>query len=57
MQEAALSKVEQMPQNWDGHELRLYLADKFHFEISHIMRNGRSARVREYRRVIANSNL
>jgi len=57
MRDEALKKVDLMPDNWDGHELRTYLADKFAFETSSQMQSGKSSRMREYRRVIANTPL
>jgi len=52
----ALEAVEFMPDEWDGHELRQYLADKFACEVSNAMQDKRSKRAREYRRVIQITN-
>jgi hypothetical protein len=44
-----ISKADQMPEEWDGHELRWLVADKFEWEQSH--RKGPIAwrkRVRDY---------
>jgi hypothetical protein len=40
-----------IPDNWDGHELRQWIADRFQ-EASWTLRENRS-RYREYRRVVA----
>lgn len=53
----AMSKVAEMPEEWDGHELRQYLADEFSREISTLMRAKRSRRVRQYNNTIAVTNL
>lgn len=37
-----------IPENWDGHELRLLLAGKFNREIPRIMKDGRSSRVKNF---------
>lgn len=29
IQTTVLASVEKMPENWDGHQIRVYLADKF----------------------------
>jgi hypothetical protein len=48
MRDAATAKAKDMPDNWDGHELRKYMADKFAWEVTELMRNGRSKRVKSY---------
>lgn len=56
IRDSALAKVLDMPVEWDGHELRMYLTEQFVREIqsiSDIKRNPRSKRAREYRRAVA----
>jgi len=57
MRDAALSKVDQMPDNWDGHELRSYLSEKFAFEITGQMQNKRDKRVKDFYNTIATTTL
>lgn len=48
MRDSAVMMAGKMPEEWDGHELRKYLADKFAWEVSERMRGGRSTRVKNY---------
>lgn len=57
MKETALKAADRMPEDWDGHEIRAYLAEKFAFEVSCVMRDKRSRRVREFRNTMAVNNL
>ena len=57
MRDAALAKADVMPGNWDGHELRLYLAEKFQFEISAAMKDKRRQRVKSYTNDVITMNL
>ena len=41
-----------MPDNWDGHEFREYIADQFDFERTRVMRDKRSKRYRDYKNTI-----
>jgi hypothetical protein len=50
-----LAKVKDMPEEWDGHELRQLLADKFAYETTDTMKKGR--RLRDYRNVVATTPL
>lgn len=50
------SNIDKMPDNWDGHELREYIADRFDAERSTLMqKSGR--RMSDYRNFIAISTL
>jgi hypothetical protein len=42
------AKVDEMPVEWDGHELRKLIAEEFSSEVTTAMRDGRSARARRY---------
>lgn len=55
----ALSKVDQMPEQWDGHELRAYLADKFQdsASMSLIVREPKSRRTKNYLNTIYTTTL
>jgi len=57
MRDAALSKADAMPDEWDGHELRLYLAEKFQFEVSTSMRDKRQQRAKNYTNAVITLNL
>lgn len=46
-----------IPENWDGHELRELLADKFTAERSEPLSNKRSARYKAYRNAVLTNNL
>jgi hypothetical protein len=50
-----ISKISQMPIEWDGHELRQYMADVYARQTSHLMKSGK--RRRDYRNVVAVANL
>ena len=54
-----VAKVESgaIPDNWDGHELRCLLADKFAHEVSSLMRESRSRRMKDYRNTVIVNNL
>lgn len=47
----ALISTDKIPANWDGHELRLLLADRFESSasMSHLRQNRRSRRAKDYR--------
>lgn len=45
------------PDNWDGHELRSLLADKFRNEITASMSNKRSQRVKDFKNEVLVRNL
>ena len=58
----ALAKVAAMPDEWDGHELRRYLADKFDESAMTVGRKGPYGRdyrkrTRDYRNTVLVSNL
>lgn len=55
IRDEVLAKAERMPEEWDGHELRAYMADKWEQERTSLMRRGR--RLRDYRNTIAVNNL
>jgi hypothetical protein len=56
VQKDVLAKVPAMPEEWDGHELRQYVADKFDGATSHlIFRGGR--RKRDYENEVLVRNL
>lgn len=42
----------EIPEDWDGHELREILARKFDRERTMLLRDKRSRRYREYERVV-----
>ena len=46
-----LSQVDRMPFEWDGHELRMYLAERFNrcTAISHIKKEPRGRRAKQYK--------
>ena len=51
-------KVPLMPEEWDGHELRRYIADRFELAVlGDYMTNKKSARYRAYRNVINTTNV
>lgn len=45
-----------IPAEWDGHELREYLADLYAFERTRLMREDRRRR-REYKSAVLSNNL
>jgi hypothetical protein len=51
---SVLSKVSEMPEEWDGYELRWYLRDKFQ-DISY--RPSTAQRKREYKNTVLVKNL
>ncbi len=53
----AIVQAKRMPQSWDGHELREYLADRFVASRSKIMTETRSRRRRDYFNDCLNLNL
>jgi hypothetical protein len=53
----AIGNAARMPQAWDGHELRDYLADLFEGSRSRLMTEKRSARRRAYAHDCQNLNL
>jgi hypothetical protein len=57
----AIAKIDRMPEEWDGHELRRYLADQFDREVSALMNikgaRANRSRFRAYRNTIATTNL
>lgn len=46
-----------IPENWDGHELRELLAEKFLAERGDILKVQRSARYKAYRNAVLTNNL
>lgn len=46
-----------IPENWDGHELRELLAEKFAAETSDELKNKRSPRYKAYRNSVLTRNL
>jgi hypothetical protein len=62
VQELVLMKVDQMPDDWDGHELRRYIADKFEDSAMTVGRKGQhgkpyARRYREYKNEVITRNL
>lgn len=58
----ALANVPKMPEAWDGHELRAYMADKFRDACGTVGRPGPDGRpyarrTREYRNTVIVENL
>ena len=51
------SKARLMPEEWDGHELRALLAEKFASEVGSPMRDQRSRRYRDYQNEVIVRNL
>ncbi len=52
-----LSRVKDMPDDWDGVELRTYVHDSFEVGTTSLMKRGRSKRVRDYRNEVIIKNL
>lgn len=52
-------KVDQgkIPDNWDGHELRVLIAQKFDYEITNSMRDKRNPRRKECENTILVNNI
>lgn len=46
-----------IPEEWDGHELRELLAEKFAAEKGQVLVNKRSARYKAYRAAVLTNNL
>lgn len=60
--DAAIAKIDKMPEHWTGIELRQYLADKFDEETAFYIRNhvnskANIARLREYKNDVLIHNL
>lgn len=50
MTEHAMRASDKMPETWDGHEIRQWLADEFAREVSSVMKPSRgNRRLRDYR--------
>ena len=54
---AAKIRDGRIPEEWDGHELRELLAEKFAAETSSVLKNKRSARYKAYRNTVLTNNL
>ena len=58
-----LAKVDDMPDEWDGHELRRYIADRFEQASIGVLGRGRvrssgaTKRMRDYRNTVLERNL
>ena len=54
-----LGKLSRAPENWDGHELRVWMAEKYaeSGRMSVISNEPRTARARDYRNTIITQNL
>lgn len=52
----ALGKVADLPDEWDGHEIREWIAEDAAGQRTHLMRNDR-ARAKAFRNVCATRNL
>ena len=54
----AMQHAHEMPEDWDGHELRAYLSEKFAdaASISLVLREPRTKRAREYRNTLTVAN-
>ena len=50
-----MNDVPKMPIDWDGHELRKLIADRFEWQVSDLMKSGQ--RLGEYRRALRERNL
>jgi hypothetical protein len=52
-------KIEEglFPQDWDGNEIRKYLADKFAQNVPKAMQDGRKQRVKDYNNTVIINNL
>ena len=48
---------DRVPLEWDGHQLREYLADKFAWERTELMKRPRSRMRREYKNAVLVRNL
>ena len=51
IEQEVISKIPLMPESWDGHELRLYLSQKFAREVMQAMKDN-SSRRRAYNKVV-----
>lgn len=51
----ALIASDKIPEDWDGHELRHFIADKFDFERMHRVMTGK--RLKDYRNTVILNNL
>ena len=56
VQTTILGKLDQIPEDWDGYELRLYIRDKFADVVWGDV-DGRSSRVRNYNNDVIVKNL
>ena len=52
-----LARLDRVPEEWDGHELRQYVADQFRESVSRTMTEPRSRRMRDYRNTVLVNNL
>lgn len=52
-----LGRSKHWPQDWDGHELRQLVADRFAGQTTGLMGNKRKARRRDYENAVATLNL
>lgn len=48
MSSGMVNACENMPEHWDGHEIRAFIAEKFAYQVSELMK-GSSKRGRECR--------
>jgi hypothetical protein len=62
VEESILARVDSMPDDWDGHELRRYMADWFEDQNGILGRgvvrqNKATKRLADYRKAVLNRNL
>lgn len=59
VRDEVVKKIEEgkIPENWDGHELRVLIAEKFNFEVTSLMREPRSKRMKACKNDIIVHNL
>ncbi|MBS3648810.1 hypothetical protein KEU06_09350 [Pseudaminobacter sp. 19-2017] len=62
VQKSILDRVPDMPEEWDGHELRAYIAEKFGETVVTVGRTGHygkpyAKRTRDYRNTVIERNL
>ncbi len=57
IRDEVLEKLGKMPEDWDGHELRRFLFDKWEREVTGKMKDKRGRRYREYLNEVLVRNL
>jgi hypothetical protein len=55
VQESLLEKIDRVPEEWDGHELRTWIADAFNWQRSRAMEDKK--RLKKYKNDVLTNNL